>query len=172
MEKPSKIIAISAVSAAICGTLVTLGSYLGDFDFSFFLFAGIALTIPLYRNSEIGCILAYFAGGFIGLLLSGMNFFVVVPFLVWFGIHPLLGCLLARHGVKKWLAFLIKLALFEVAIFVMLQFTTMLVVDVAFLTENTWLFYLIGAAFFVFYDWMIIYLVKYLFNILGRIIKR
>ena len=169
--KSSKTIAISAIAAAFCGVLVGMGGYLGDFDFSCFLLAGIALTLPLYRDSVWGCVLAYLAGSFIGLLFSGFNFVRIMPFLIWFGIHPVLGCVLARKGVKPWIIYLIELVLLEISVFLLLRFTTMLVVKAEFLNENSWLFYLIAAPLLWIYDKMIRTIVIYLFRLLKRIVK-
>ena len=169
--KSSKTIAISAISAAFCGILVGVGGFLGDFDFSCYMLAGIALTLPLYRDSVWGCVLAYLAGSLIGLLFTGFNVIRIVPFLIWFGIHPVLGCVLSRKGVKRWVIYLIELALLEVLVFILLKFTTMLVVKADFLNENSWLFYLIAAPLLLVYDKMVQTIVIYLFRLLGRIVK-
>lgn len=167
----SKVISISAIAAAVSGLLVGLGCYFGNFDFSLFLLAGIFLTIPLYRNSVWGCVLAYLAGGFIGLMISGFNIIIIFPYFVWFGIHPVLGCVLARKGVKKWLSFLIKLVFLELTVFLLLQFTQALTVKIDFLNENAWVFYLVAAPILWFYDRMVEFVVRYLFTVLSKVAK-
>ena len=168
----SHVIVWAALAAAFVGILVGAGAYLGNLDFTFFLFAGIAVVIPLYRNSYVGCLLAYLAGGFIGLLISGFNIVVCLPYFVWFGLQPFLGCVLSRRGLKRWACYLVQIALLEAAIFVVLTFTKALIVKIDFLNANNWLFYLIGAAAFIPYDYMIHYIVNGLFRLLDRVTRR
>ncbi len=167
----TKVISISAIAAAISGLLVGVGCYLGNLDFSLFLFAGIFLTIPLYRNSVWGCVLAYLAGGFIGLMISGFNIILIFPYFVWFGIHPVLGCVLARKGVNRWIAFLVKLFFLELTVFLLLQFTQVLSIKIDFFSSNAWIFYLAAVPVLLLYDRMVEFIVCYLFRILYKIAK-
>lgn len=169
--KNSKTIALSAMSAALCALLIMLGSFISVLDLSCFMMAGFALMLPLYKKSLWGAVMAYIVGGFLGLLFSGMNFVTIIPFLVWFGLHPILNFIQTRYNINKFLAFFVKLALFNVAIFVILRFTMLFVTRSDFLNENEYLFYIIGSAIFVFYDYAMMFIQKKLDQLLTRLIK-
>ena len=169
--KSAKTIALSGVSAALCAVFITLGSYIAVIDLSCFMFAGFALMLPLYKKSLVGGVAAYIAGGLIGLLFSGMNFFTVLPYFVWFGLHPILNFIQVRYKINKYLAFGVKLLIFNLAIFIILRFTMLFVTKWDFINEREYIFYIAGSVFFIFYDMAVMYIQRAIDAMLGRVVK-
>lgn len=99
----SKVIALSAISAAFIAIFLTLGAYIDFFDLVAVLIASIFVLMPLYLGSYLGCVLSYLVGTVIAFLFSGFNIYsVVFPlFLLYFGIYPIIKCAAMQKNFNK-----------------------------------------------------------------------
>ena len=124
-----------------------------------YLFASIALMLPLAKDMRLGGFLAYAATSLLCLLFGGIQqFYKFVPFLAFFGLHPLVNYLEHRHGWNRWLVGAVKTIWFVgVMELSWWLFDRVLAIELPFAWMNTWIWLLIavcGAVFFIFYDWL------------------
>lgn len=114
-------IALSAISCAIAvgflslGVLSTGGYILG----LWYMIAVLALMLPLSKQFILGGFLAYAGTCILTFVLGAViQFWNLVPFIMFFGLHPLANCLQLRYKVNRWLAFAIKAVWFDCTLLV------------------------------------------------------
>ena len=106
-------IALSALSCALATVLMLLGIYVEILLFTGYLFAGIALMLPLAKKSYIGYILSYIATCLLTLIFSSFRFWDVLPFILFFGLHPLVNELQLKTKLHHLVWFFIKALWFD-----------------------------------------------------------
>lgn len=150
--KYSKVIALSAVSAAMCLILLVLGAFIDVLDLSCLFLASLVIMIPLSKGYALGAFMAYLASALLGLLLTG-KIQIILPFAMFFGLHPVVNYLQLKHKVNKVLATIVKAAWFIGTLFAAYYLTTLFVVETEWIKQ-----YIVpiiiagGAVFFVVYD--------------------
>lgn len=99
MKKPSKSfeIALSAIAAAFAAAFLMLGTINPFLLATGYLVAAFALMVPLSKNFLWGSALAYLAAGLIALPLG---LWKIVPYALFFGLHPIVNYL-QRKYVKR-----------------------------------------------------------------------
>ena len=110
-------IALSAVSCAIAAIALTVGTLYTPLLFTGYLFAGFALMIPLAKNCWWGDVLAFIGASLIALMFNGFNFFDTLPFIMFFGLHPLVNALQLKFKVKRWIAMPVKAVWFDASMY-------------------------------------------------------
>lgn len=107
-------IALSAISCAFAVVFLWLG-ILNPFLTALGYFVGIlALMVPLTKQFIWGDFLAYLGTVILVLVLGAVQqFWKLVPFIMFFGLHPLANCLQIRFKINKWLAYIIKAIWFD-----------------------------------------------------------
>ena len=100
MKRSSKSfeIALSAISAAVAAGFLMLGTVSQFLLAAGYLVAAFAIMVPLSKNFVWGAVLCYLAAGLIALPLG---LWKIIPYAVFFGIHPV-AKYLQRKFVKKW----------------------------------------------------------------------
>ena len=147
-------IALSALSCAIATIFLTIGVYSEILLFTGYLFACIALMLPLAKNSWWGFALAYFATCILSLIFNVARFFDLLPFIMFFGLHPLVNELQLKTKINRWVACGIKALWFDGTMYVIWRFlfgmeSTFPIVDRYILP----IILILGTGFFVFYDY-------------------
>jgi hypothetical protein len=147
-------IALSAISAAIYTLALTVGTLYPPFLFTGYLLASVALMLPISEKYYLGCALAYLATCFLTLVFNGFNFWDTLPFILFFGLHPLVNALQKRFRVNKILATIVKAAWFDGAMYLTWRFvfsmnTSIPPVDKYFLP----ILLVVGTLFFILYDY-------------------
>ena len=97
-------IALSALACAIATVLLTVGVYSEILLFTGYLFGCIALMMPLAKKSYIGYALAYVGTCVLSLIFNVARFWDLLPFILFFGLHPLVNELQLRTKINRWLA--------------------------------------------------------------------
>lgn len=104
-------IALSAISCAVAvvslsmGILVAGGFFLG----LWYLIAILALMVPLAKQFYLGNVLAYIGTCILTVVLGAVvKFWELLPFIMFFGLHPLANSLQIRFKINRWLAYAIK----------------------------------------------------------------
>jgi hypothetical protein len=147
-------IALSALACALSVLFNVVGAYSEILLFTGYLLSAVALMLPLSRKSYGGYALAYVGASALSLMFASARFWDVVPFIVFFGLHPLVNELQLRTKINTWMACFIKAVWFD--------FTMYLVWSILFeaTTVNPLLkqyllpiILVVGTAFFVFYDY-------------------
>lgn len=147
-------VALAGISTAIATISLAVGNITAVLLFTGYLVASVALSLPLAKGSYIGYALAYVATVLLTLLIIGTGgyFIDLLPFVLFFGLHPLLNELQVKYRVHRWLALAVKTIWFDGA---MLLFWWLIVQT----TGVTWLdayalpiILIGGSAMFFFYD--------------------
>lgn len=107
-------IALSALSCAVAVLSLWLGT-LNPYLLSLGYLAGIiALMLPLTKGFFMGDFLAYVGTVILTLLLGALSqFWKLVPFIMFFGLHPLANSFQVRFNINKWLSYIIKAVWFD-----------------------------------------------------------
>jgi hypothetical protein len=129
-------IALSALACALATLCLTIGVYSEILLFSGYLFGSIALMLPLAKRSFRGYILAYLAGCILSTLFSVARFWEILPFIVFFGLHPLVNELQLKIKINRWVACVIKALWFDGAVYLMYKVFQVFTVEIAFIQKN------------------------------------
>lgn len=165
-------IALSALSCALATIMLTVGMYSAILLFTGYLFGCIALMMPLAKKSYLGYALAYIATCVLSLIFNAAGFFDLLPFILFFGLHPLVNELQLKIKINRWLACGIKALWFDGTMYLIWRFvfgmtTTIPIVDQYILP----ILFIGGTLFFVFYDYMM-YKWRYAVNTLVKRITK
>ena len=119
-NSPSFRIALSAVSCALAVIFLLIGAFSRVLLASGYLMAEISLMIPLSKNFYAGDALAYIGTCILAVLLGAIGqAWLLVPFVMFFGLHPLVNALQLRFRVNRWIAFIVKAVWFDFSLWVM-----------------------------------------------------
>ena len=107
-------IALSAISCAVAVAALSLGIISGYLLATGYLIAVIALMLPLSKGFYWGEGLAYVATCILAIVLGAViKFWDLVPFIMFFGLHPLINALQVKFKINRWLAFAVKAVWFD-----------------------------------------------------------
>lgn len=160
-------IALSGISCAVAAVSLSLGimTGLGALTATGYLLAVIALMVPLSKQFFWGDFLAYIGTVILAVVLgAAVKFWDLVPFVIFFGLHPLANALQIRFKINRWLALAIKAVWFDCTLIVgyYLVFGGMLggslFPEEVYEVINRYIFLLIftvGTVGFVIYDYLI-----------------
>ena len=113
-------IALSAISCALAVIFLLVGTLSHVLLATGYIMAQISLMIPLSKGFYGGDALAYIGTCILTILLGAIGqVWVLVPFKMFFGLHPLLNALQLRFNINKWLAYIIKAVWFDFSLWVM-----------------------------------------------------
>ena len=155
--KYSKVIALSAVSCALAIILLVTGAYIEVLDLSCLFMASMALMLPLAKGYKLGGFLAYLATAILSFFLTGMRIQVVLPFAIFFGLHPLANYFQKQFKISVILATVIKTVWFILTLYAMYFLTEMFVAPNELVQKYIHYILIIGgAALFFVYDWMMV----------------
>ena len=148
-------IALSALSCAMATILLTIGVYSEILLFTGYLFSCIALMLPLAKQSYRGYALAYIATCLLSFLFNPARILDLLPFIMFFGLHPLVNELQLKTKINRWVACAAKALWFDVTMFVIWKFLFMATTTVPFVDRYFLpILLVVGSAFFVFYDYV------------------
>lgn len=148
-------IALSALACAIATILLTVGVYSEVLLFTGYLFACIALMLPLAKQSYLGYLLAYMATGILSFLFNVSRFWDLLPFILFFGLHPLVNELQLKIKINRWVACAIKAVWFDGTMYLVWRFVFAMTTTIPFVDQFIIPILLIGGtAFFVLYDYL------------------
>lgn len=112
-------IALSGISCAMAVIFLALGYFSDILIATGFVIAEIALMIPLSKQFILGDFLAYLGTVILVLLFGAIaRFWSLLPFIIFFGLHPLVNYLQVKYSVNKWLALVVKMIWFDVMLYV------------------------------------------------------
>ena len=166
-------IALSALSCALATILITVGVYSEILLFTGYLFSAVALMMPLAKQSYRGYILAYLGTCLLSLIFNAARFWDLLPFIAFFGLHPLVNELQLKTKINRWLACAVKALWFDFTMFLIWKFVFGMTTNFEIVDKYIWWILLIGgSAFFVFYDYLM-YKSRAVVNVtVARIIKK
>lgn len=121
-NKPRKSfeITLSAISCAVAVIFLYLGTFNTYVLATCYIAAQIALMLPLSKCFYAGDGLAYLGTCILTILLGAIGkVWVLVPFIMFFGLHPLVNALQLRFKINRWIALVIKAVWFDFTLWVM-----------------------------------------------------
>ena len=100
MEKiTGREIALSGITAALTVVMVVLSHFVGVLTLTFLALSSVTLTLPMMADSLRGSILAYVAASGLSFLFVG--YVAVMPFIILFGLYPILDYILRKYLKKR-----------------------------------------------------------------------
>ena len=162
MKKPTKSfeIALSAIAAAFAAGFLMLGTLNPFLLATGYLVATFALMVPLSKDFVWGSLLAFLAAGLIALPVA---LWKIVPYAVFFGLHPIVNYLQKKYvkrtpfkalcliGKAVWFDFSMWLSFFVLTAMAGMPFSDFIV------RFFYYIVFLGGTLFFVVYDVMIFF---------------
>ena len=156
MKGKSFEIALSGVATAIAALFLSLGVLSPYLLMTGYLLGSFAMMLPLSKQFVQGGILAYAASSLLAFFLGGSAFFWrLLPFLVFFGLHPLINHLQLKYNVNRWLAYAVKAIWFDGTLVLIWFFVCGGAVPMEFVNRSIgWLIAIGGTIFFYWYDYL------------------
>ncbi len=148
-------IALSALACALAVICLTVGVYSEILLLTGYLLGSFAMMLPLAKRSFIGYFLAYVASCILSTLFSVARFWEILPFIMFFGLHPLVNELQLQIKINRWIACAIKALWFDVTMYLIWRFIFGMTTSIAGLERFMLpIILVVGSAFFVFYDYV------------------
>ena len=180
-NSPTFEIALSGISCAVAAGALALGLLSGYLVATGYLVGIVALMIPLSKQFFKGGFLAYVGTCILAVVLgAAVKFWDLVPFAMFFGLHPLLNALQIRFKINRWLALAIKTVWFDCTL-IAGYFLIYVVGGLSLPAEieaiiNGWRLYVIiftlGSAIFFVYDYLMFKIQIAVNTLVFRIIKK
>ncbi len=112
-------IALSAISCAVAVVLLLVGFWSNILLASGYLFAMVALMVPLSKQFYRGGALAYLGTVILAIVMgAAARFWDLVPFIMFFGLHPLVNSLQLKFNINKWISLAVKTVWFDFTLWV------------------------------------------------------
>ena len=109
MKRRSCQIALAAVSCALAAIFMNLGINVSVLIVTGYVFGSVSLMLPLTKNFYAGGALAYAATVLLCLPFGGIAlFYKLFPFVVFFGLHPLVNALQEKFRLNRWVMLAVK----------------------------------------------------------------
>lgn len=148
-------IALSALACAIATVFLTVGVYSEVLLFTGYLLSCVALMLPLAKQSFRGYALAYIATCILAFIFNVSRFWDLLPFIMFFGLHPLINELQLKIKINRWVACAIKALWFDFTMYLIWRFVFAMTTTIPLIDEYILPIILVaGSAFFVFYDYL------------------
>ena len=148
-------IALSALACAFATILLTVGVYSEILLFTGYLFGSVALMLPLAKQSFRGFVMAYLATCILSFLFNASRFWDLLPFIMFFGLHPLVNELQLKTKINRWAACAAKALWFDGTMYIIWRFVFAMTTSIPLIDAYILPVLLIGGSlFFVFYDYL------------------
>lgn len=113
-KTPTFEIALSGISCAVASGALALGLLSGYLVATGYCIGVVALMVPLSKQFFKGGFLAYVGTCILAVVLgAAVKFWSLIPFAMFFGLHPLVNCLQIKYKINKWLALAVKALWFD-----------------------------------------------------------
>ena len=166
-------IALSALSCALSTILLIVGVYSELLLFTGYLFACVALMLPLAKQSWWGYALSYFGTCILAFIFGAGRFLDLLPFVMFFGLHPLVNELQLKTKINRWVACLLKAIWFDGTMYVIWRFVFAITTPISFVDKYFLpILLVVGTAFFVFYDYTFYKCRGVVNNFVARFLKK
>ena len=165
-------IALAALSCALSTILLTVGVHSEILLFTGYLFGCIALMLPLAKGSYRGYALSYMATCILSFIFGAGRFLDLLPFVMFFGLHPFVNELQLKTKINRWVACFLKALWFDGTMYVIWQFVFEMTTTFPFIDQYILPIIMIGGtAFFIAYDYFM-YKWRYVVNTTVKRITR
>ena len=111
--------------------------------------------LPLAKQSFRGFALSYIATCILAFIFNASRFWDLLPFIMFFGLHPLVNELQLKTKLNRWVACFLKALWFDGTMYVVWRFVFSMATTIAFVDKFIIPIILIGGTlFFVAYDYL------------------
>ncbi len=149
-------IALSAVACAVATLALTLGALYPPMRFTGYLFGCLAIMLPLACGYYWGAVLCYLGGALLALIFSGFRFFDLIPFGIFFGMHPIVNALQKKYKFNKYLSYVCKAVWFDFSAYLTWRLVFAMNTAIPFLDKYIIpIILVLGTLFFIAYDILI-----------------
>lgn len=112
-------LALSAIACAAAVIFLSLGFWSGVLLGTGYVLGIAALMLPLAKQFYFGGFFAYLGTVILTVVMgAAVRFWDLVPFIMFFGLHPLINALQLKFNVNKWLALAVKAVWFDFTLWV------------------------------------------------------
>lgn len=120
-KKPKSFeITLSAISCAIAVIFLLVGTFNRFLLATGYLMGSVSLMLPLSRGYYKGGILAYVGTCLLAIMLGAFGGgWTLIPFIAFFGLHPIANSVQRKFKINGLLAFFIKAAWFDCVLYLM-----------------------------------------------------
>ena len=161
-------IALSALACALAVIFLTIGVYSEILLFTGYLLGCVVLMLPLAKQSYIGYALAYLSTCILSLIFASFRFWDLLPFIMFFGLHPLVNELQLKTKINRWVACFIKAVWFDGTMFFIWKVTFAVTTSIPFIDQYILpIILIVGTPLFVGYDY-VTYKWRFLVNALVK----
>ena len=182
MKRPSKSfeIALSGIACALATLSLTLGAYVDVLLAAGYILAVFALMVPLAKDFVWGAALAFLGASLLAFLTSAFKIINLAPFMMFFGLHPIVNFLQKKYVHKPPVHIAVELfkALWFDGVLLFMWFVLAPVFGLNELTFypylEKYLYYIVffgGTLLFILYDYMI-FLCQRSVNVVVRRLRR
>ncbi len=159
--KLSKVIALSSLCTAFVSVLLTVGAYFPSLSYSCIFLASVVILLPLSKNTYKGAVLTVIASTLLSFLVASFSFETALPFVLFFGFHPIVNKVFKEKKLNKFLAYFIKDVWFVGAMLLCYLLTDMFITDNEVFEKYMVYIIIFGGSFlFIVYDYMMSYFQK------------
>ena len=112
MKKTSKTfeIVLSAIACAVAAVALTVGCYINVLYAAGIILAVFAIMVPLSKDFVWGAALAFLGSALLAFMFCAFSIFKLIPFLLFFGVHPIINHIQLKYVKRKWIHPLVLLA--------------------------------------------------------------
>ena len=181
MKRPSKSfeIVLAAIACAVASGALTLGCYVNFLYAAGIILAVFAIMVPLSKNFIWGAALAFLGSVLLTFLFYGFSIFKLIPYILFFGLHPIANYLQLKYVKRKWIHAPVLIA--KAVWFILSMWLSFELIAVQFFAvdQTTWYEWVMqyfhyvlwfgGAAIFVAYDIMMFLCQKSVDTLIKRI---
>lgn len=168
----SRIVAFSALSAALGTVFLTIGAYTGLGEFFWYFIASVCVMITFHNRSIVGSVLAFVACALMSLAASGFNIVFLLPYIVFFGAYPIANNIEIRYKVNKVLMIVLTCIWFDASLYVFYLFTKLFVTQIEWINDYIILIIAVGGTIAFFgYRTMMLRLQRKIDRRFGRLIR-
>lgn len=170
-------IALSAVACALATIFLSLGILNNFLLATGYIVACFAMMLPLSKGFILGDVIAYIATFLLTFLFGGAAVpWRVVPFILFFGLHPLINYLQSRFKWNKIVSFIVKAVWFDGSMYLVWRFVFGMTTNYEWLDEllekyAVPIFLVVGTLFFFVYDRLIFRCQRIMDGLVSRIKK-
>lgn len=127
--------------------------------------------LPLAKDTYKGAVFTVIASSLLSFLLAGISFETALPYILFFGFHPIVNKVFQEKSVNKFLAYFIKDVWFVGAMLICYLVTDMFITDNE-IFEKYMIYIIIfgGSILFIVYDYMIAYFQRAI-NVISKRLK-
>ncbi len=174
-------IALSGISCAVAVIFLSLGILSGWLLATGYFIGVIAMMVPLSKELYRGGFFCYLGTCILTLIMGvAAKFWSLVPFIMFFGLHPLANALQKRYNINFWLGLIVKAVWFDCTLIAGYFLVYGGVLGGSLFPQEVYdtvekyiylLIFTVGTVIFLAYDFLQIKCQKALTALIGRIIK-